>query len=290
VRFSPNTYKVRFRGRLVELPWNTDTEYEMGNMGHRPRTKGGYFPVNPVDSAQDIRSEMLTVDGEMGVKVEKHHHEVALPARARHEVRHADLQAADDMQKYKYVIHNVAHAYGKSATFMPKPVLATTAPACTCTSRSGRTASRSLPATSMPDLSRDLPVLHRRHHEARQGAERLHQPVDELLQASGPGLRGTGSARLFGAQPLGVLPYPVHESAEGKRVEVRFPDPTANPYLAFSAMLMAGLDGIKNKIHPGDAMDKDLYDLPPEELADIPTVCGSLREALEAAARRSTSS
>jgi glutamine synthetase len=170
------------------------------------------------------------------------------------------------MQIYKYVVHQVAQAYGKTATFMPKPIKGDNG--------SGMHTHQSIwkgkplfAGDGYAGLSEMCLYLHRRRHQARQGAERLHQPDDQQLQAPGPGLRGAGAARLLGAQPLGLVPHsPTARSAEGKRVEVRFPDPMANPYLAYAAMLMAGLDGIENKIHPGPAMDKNLYDLPPEEL------------------------
>ena len=185
------------------------------------------------------------------------------------------------MQIYKYVIHNVAQAYGKTATFMPKPIFGDNG--------SGMHTHQSIWKEGKPlfagdryaDLSDTALLLHRRHPEARQGAQRLHQPDDQLLQAAGARLRGAGAARLFLAQPLGVLPHSARHRPKAKRVEVRFPDPAANPYLAFAAMLMAGLDGIENKINPGDPIDKNLYDLPPEELEKVPTVCGSLREACE---------
>ena len=188
---------------------------------------------------------------------------------------------ADHLQIYKYCIHNVAQSYGKTATFMPKPIYGDNGSGMHVHQSIWKGGKPVFAGNKYADLSRGVPLVHRRHHQARQGAQRLHQPLDQLLQAAGAGLRGAGAARLFGAQPLGLLPHPVDASnPKAKRVEVRFPDPAANPYLAFAAMLMAGLDGIQNKIDPGQAMDKDLYDLPPQELKKIPTVCGSLREAL----------
>ena len=188
----------------------------MGNLGHRPRTKGGYFPVPPIDSCQDIRSEMLSVMAEMGVVVEKHHHEVAA---AQHElgIKFGPMvQMADHMQIYKYVIHNVAQAYGKTATFMPKPIFGDNGSGMHVppVDLEGRQADVRRQQVRRP--LGDLPVLHRRHPEARQGAQRLHQPDDQLLQASGAGLRGARAARLLGAQPLGVVPHPARDEPEGQ--------------------------------------------------------------------------
>ena len=213
---------------------------------------------------------MLSVMGDMGVKVEKHHHEVA---PAQHELginSTRSCKTADNMQIYKYVVHNVAHAYGKTATFMPKPIKGDNG--------SGMHVHQSLWKGGRPTLRRqrlcrsvgDGALLHRRHHQACQGAQRLHQPDDQQLQAPDPRLRGAGAAGLFLAQPLGVLPHPLYREPQGQAGRGAFPDPAANPYLAFAAMLMAGLDGIQNKIHPGDPMDKNLYDLPPEELTESP--------------------
>ena len=169
------------------------------------------------------------------------------------------------MQIYKYCIQNVAQSTARRRPSCRSRSMATTARACIATNRSGKAASRSSPARNMP-ICRRLPVIHRRHHQARQGDQRLHQPDDQQLQAAGPGLRGAGAARLLGAQPLGLMPHSYTTNPKAKRVEVRFPDPLANPYLGFAAMLMAGIDGIKNKLDPGEPIDKDLYDLPPKEL------------------------
>ncbi len=281
VRFASDPYNTGFVLDSTELPTNTDTEYEMGNMGHRPRTKGGYFPVNPVDSAQDIRSEMLSVMAEMGVTTEKHHHEVGA---AQHElgIKFDTLtKIADHLQIYKYVIHNVAHAYGKSVTFMPKPVYGDNGTGMHCHQSIWKDGKPLFAGNQYADLSEDCLfyiggiIKHARALNAFTNAstnsyKRLVPGFEAPVLLAYSSRNRSASCRIpFGSSP------------NSKRVEVRFPDPTANPYLAFSAMLMAGLDGIQNKIHPGDPMDKDLYELPPEELKDVPTVCGSLREALE---------
>ena len=281
VRFASGPYNTGFVLDSAELPSNTDTEYEMGNMGHRPRTKGGYFPVNPVDSAQDIRSEMLSVMAEMGVTTEKHHHEVGA---AQHElgIKFETLtKIADHLQLYKYVIHNVANAYGKTVTFMPKPVYGDNGTGMHCHQSIWKDGKPLFAGNQYADLSEDCLfyiggiIKHARALNAFTNAstnsyKRLVPGFEAPVLLAYSSRNRSASCRIpFGSSP------------NSKRVEVRFPDPTANPYLAFSAMLMAGLDGIQNKIHPGDPMDKDLYELPPEELKDVPTVCGSLREALE---------
>ena len=266
----------------VEGPYNSARAYEEGNLGHRPGVKGGYFPVPPVDSGQDIRSEMLSVMEEMGVPVEKHHHEVA-PSQHELGVMFGTLiETADNMQLYKYAVQNVAHAYGVSATFMPKPISGDNG--------SGMHVHQSLWMDGKPlfagngyaDLSEM--ALHYiggiiKHAKSLNA---FTNPSTNSYKRLIPGYEAPVLLAYSSRNRSASCRIPFVNSPKGKRVEVRFPDATANPYLAFSAMLMAGLDGIRNKIHPGEAMDKDLYDLPAEELKEIPTVCGSLREALEA--------
>ena len=281
VRFSAEPYNTGFRVDSSELPTNSDTVYEMGNLGHRPRTKGGYFPVPPVDSCQDIRSEMLSVMAEMGVVVEKHHHEVA---SAQHElgVKFGPMiQMADGLQIYKYVVHNVAQAYGKTATFMPKPVFGDNG--------SGMHVHQSIWKGDSPmfagNLYADLSemCLHYiggilKHAKAINA---FANPSTNSYKRLVPGYEAPVLLAYSARNRSASCRIPHVSSPKAKRIEVRFPDPTANPYLSFAAMLMAGLDGITNKIDPGPAMDKNLYDLPPAELANIPTVAGSLREALK---------
>ncbi|MGB7214100.1 MAG: type I glutamate--ammonia ligase, partial [Gammaproteobacteria bacterium] len=281
VRFSTDPYNTGFRIDSTELPTNSGTAYEMGNLAHRPRTKGGYFPVPPVDSAQDIRSEMLTVMAEMGVTVEKHHHEVAA---AQHELgtKFAPMvTAADHLQIYKYAIQNVAQAYGKTATFMPKPVFGDNG--------SGMHVHQSIWKNGVPmfagDKYSDLSEMCLyyiggilKHAKALNA---FTNPSTNSYKRLVPGYEAPVLLAYSARNRSASCRIPYTTSPKAKRIEVRFPDPTANPYLAFTAMLMAGLDGIQNKIHPGDPMDKNLYDLPPAELANIPTVAGSLREALE---------
>jgi len=281
VKFNADPYNTGFQLDSVELPTNTDAEYETGNLGHRPRTKGGYFPVNPIDSAQDIRSEMLTVMAEMGVSTEKHHHEVGA---AQHELSmlfNTLTRKADEVQLYKYVVHNVAHAYGKSATFMPKPVFGDNG--------TGMHVHQSLWGDGKPLMAGDdYAGLSELALFYIGGVIKHAKALNAFTNASTnsykrlvPGYEAPVLLAYSARNRSASCRIPFSGSPKGKRVEIRFPDPTANPYLAFAAMLMAGLDGIKNKIHPGEAMDKDLYDLPPEELEGIPTVCASLREAID---------
>ena len=281
VKFNSDPYNTGFQLDSVELPDNTGTEYEMGNLGHRPRTKGGYFPVNPIDSAQDIRSEMLSVMAEMGVVTEKHHHEVGA---AQHElgIKFDTLtKIADHLQIYKYVIHNVAHAYGKSATFMPKPVYGDNGTGMHCHQSIWKGGKPLFAGNKYADLSDECLFYIGGIIKHAKALNAFTNPSTNSYKRLVPGYEAPVLLAYSARNRSASCRIPYSPSPNGKRVEVRFPDPTANPYLAFSAMLMAGLDGIQNKIHPGDPMDKDLYDLPPEELQGIPTVCGSLREALD---------
>ncbi len=280
VRFATEPYNTGFEVDSIEFPSNTDTTYEGGNLGHRIRTKAGYFPVPPQDSAQDMRSEMLSAMASMGANTEKHHHEVAA---AQHELglKFGPLTTmADHLQIYKYCIHQVAQSYGKTATFMPKPVYGDNG--------SGMHVHQSIWKGGQPlfagkkysDLSDECLyyiggiIRHARTLNA------FTNPSTNSYKRLVPGFEAPVLLAYSARNRSASCRIPYTANPKAKRVEVRFPDPAANPYLAFSAMLMAGLDGILNKIDPGSAMDKDLYDLPPKELKKIPTVCGSLREAL----------
>jgi len=282
VRFSTEPYNTGFSLDSVELPDNSAADYEAGNMGHRPRTKGGYFPVNPVDSAQDLRSEMLTVMREMGIEVEKHHHEVAA---AQHELglKFDKLTTiADKLQLYKYVVHNVAHAFGKTATFMPKPVYGDNGTGMHCHQSIWKDGKPLFAGDKYADLSQECLYYIGGIIKHARAINAMTNPSTNSYKRLIPGFEAPVLLAYSARNRSASCRLPFATSANGKRVEVRFPDPTANPYLAFTAMLMAGLDGIENKIDPGEPMDKDLYELPPEELKNVPQVCGSLREALEA--------
>lgn len=282
VRFSSSPYNTGFKLDSIELPTNTDREYETGNLGHRPRTKGGYFPVNPIDAEQDLRGEMLTVMAEMGVVVEKHHHEVAA---AQHElgIKFAKLTtAADHLQIYKYVIHNVAQAFGKTATFMPKPVFGDNGSGMHCHQSIWRDGKPLFAGNKYADLSQECLWYIGGILKHAKALNAFTNPSTNSYKRLVPGYEAPVLLAYSARNRSASIRIPHGTSPKSKRIEVRFPDPTANPYLAFAAMLMAGLDGIENKIDPGAAMDKNLYDLPPAELAEIPTVAGSLRECLVA--------
>ncbi len=210
VRFSNSINKVSYEVDATDASWNTDTEYEMGNMGHRPGVKGGYFPVNPTDEAQDLRSEMLSTMKRLGMKVDKHHHEVASCQHELGLIFDSLTKQADELQKYKYVIHNVAHAYGKTATFMPKPIAGDN-------------------GTGMHRPEPGSAVLYRRHPETRQIAERVHQPGNQQLQTPDPGFRSAGAARLFGPQPLGLCAYSVDRKPQGKTRRSALPRSGSKP-------------------------------------------------------------
>src|SRR6266567_4625108 len=251
-----------------------------GNMGHRPGVKGGYFPVQPVDSMNDLRAEMMSVCTDMGLIMEIHHHEVA-PAQNELGFRFDTLvKTADNVQKYKYTLHNVAHSYGKSVTFMPKPLYGDNG--------SGMHTHQSIWKDNKPlfagsgyaDLSETALYYIGGIIKHAKALNAFCNASTNSYKRVIPGFEAPVLLAYSSRNRSASCRIPYASSPKGKRVEVRFPDPSANPYLAFAAMLMAGIDGIQNKIHPGDPMDKNLYDLPPEELTDIPVVCGSLREAL----------
>jgi glutamine synthetase len=263
-----------------EGPQASLKDYPEGNMGHRPVVKGGYFPVPPVDSQSDLRAEMLSVMFDMGLEVEKHHHEVAPSQNELGFVFSTMVRTADNMQIYKYVVHNVAHQYGKTATFMPKPIKGDNG--------SGMHTHQSLWKNERPlfagngyaDLSETALYYIGGIIRHAKAINAFTNPTTNSYKRLIPGFEAPVLLAYSARNRSASCRIPIVTSPKAKRVEVRYPDPAANPYLAFAAMMLAGLDGIQNKIHPGDPMDKNLYDLPPEELKDIPTVCGSLREAL----------
>lgn len=282
VRFETGYNTSYFQIDDIELPTNSGKEYEGGNLGHRPRAKGGYFPVAPVDSAVDIRAEMVSTMLEMGLPCDKHHHEVAA---AQHELGLTFgtlVETADRMQIYKYVVHQVAHAYGKSATFMPKPIKDDNG--------SGMHTHMSIWDGKKPLFAGDgyaglsdmcLYFIGGVIKHAR-ALNAFTNPSTNSYKRLVPGFEAPVLLAYSSRNRSASCRIPYGTGTKAKRVEFRFPDALANPYLAYAALLMAGLDGIQNKIHPGEAMDKNLYDLPPAELVNVPTVCGSLREALVA--------
>ena len=282
VRINVDMNHVGYRVDSIESPANSGREYEGGNMGHRPGVKGGYFPDAPIDSLVDVRAEMLSVMRQMGVPVEKHHHEVA-PAQHELGVKFSTLtDCGDNMMLYKHVVHNVAHAYGKTATFMPKPIYGDNGSGMHCHQSLFKGGKPLFAGDGYAGLS-DLALYYIggiiKHARALNA---LTNPGTNSYKRLVPGYEAPVLLAYSSRNRSASCRIPYALSPKAKRVEVRFPDPSANPYLAFAALLMAGIDGIQNKIHPGDAMDMNLYELPEEQLATVPTVCGSLREALEA--------
>ena len=281
VKFSNEMNKVSLEVDALDAAWNTDTDYEMGNTGHRPGVKGGYFPVNPIDDGQDIRSEMLSTMKRLGMKVDKHHHEVASCQHELGLIFNSLTKQGDELQKYKYVIHNVAQAYGKSATFMPKPVAGDNGTGMHVNMSIWKGGKPLFAGDKYADLSQEALYYIGGILKHAKSLNAFTNPSTNSYKRLIPGFEAPVLRAYSARNRSGCVRIPWTESPKAKRVEARFPDPSSNPYLCFSALLMAGLDGIKNKINPGEAMDKNLYDLPAEELADIPTVCGSLREAIE---------
>jgi len=266
-----------------EACWNSNTEYEEGNTGHRPGLKGGYFPVAPVDSSQDIRSAMCMLMDQMGLVVEAHHHEVATAGQNEIACRfNTIVEKADEIQIYKYVVHNVAHEFGKTATFMPKPLVGDNGSGMHCHMSLAKGGENLFAGDKYGGLS-EMALFYIggiiKHAKALNAFTNASTNSYKRLV---PGFEAPVMLAYSARNRSASIRIPVVPSPKARRIEVRFPDPTANPYLSFAALLMAGLDGIKNKIHPGDAMDKDLYDLPAEEAAQIPTVAESLNEALDA--------
>lgn len=283
VQYKASPYSSFYHLGDDELPYTSGLTLAEGNKGHRPRMKGGYFPCAPVDSTVDIRSEMLRAMAQMGVDVEKHHHEVA-SAQSELGIKFGSLtKSGDSTQIYKYAVRNVAHAFGKSATFMPKPVYGDNGSGMHVHQsiwKDGKPVFAGKEYAGLSDtclyyiggILKHAKALNAFTNPTTNSYKRLVPGYEAPVLLAYSQRNRSASCRI----PM------VGDNPKAKRVEVRFPDPTANPYLAFAAMLMAGIDGIKNKIHPGDAMDENLYELPEKKLAKIPTVCRTLRDAIEA--------
>ncbi|SQD79540.1 glutamate--ammonia ligase [Moritella yayanosii] len=286
--FDDVKYKTDMSGSMYkidaeEASWNSDKEYEGGNMGHRPSVKGGYFPVSPVDSAQDIRSAMCLIMEEMGLTIEAHHHEVATAGQNEIAALYNSIvEKADEVQITKYVIHNVAHAYGKTATFMPKPLVGDNGSGMHCHQSLQKNGENIFAGDLYGGLSEIALYYIGGIIKHAKAINAFANPTTNSYKRLVPGFEAPVMLAYSARNRSASIRIPIVPSPKATRIEVRFPDPAANPYLAFSAMLMAGIDGIKNRIHPGDAMDKDLYDLPAEEAAEIPQVASSLQEALSA--------
>ncbi len=285
--FDAVTWNVDMAGCSVkikseEAPWSTGIDFEAGNLAHRPPVKGGYFPVPPVDSLQDIRSEMCLLLEQQGVEVEVHHHEVAAPGQCEIGTKFSTLvKRADWLQIMKYTIWNVAASYGKTATFMPKPVVGDNGSGMHVHQSVWKDGANLFAGNGYGGLS-DFAlyyiggiIKHARSLNA------ITNPGTNSYKRLVPGFEAPVKLAYSARNRSASIRIPYVNNAKGRRIEVRFPDPTANPYLSFAAMLMAGLDGVQNKIHPGEPIDKDLYHLPPEEAKKVPNVCASLEQALD---------
>ncbi len=265
-----------------EAAWNSGTEYEEGNTGHRPGVKGGYFPTAPVDSSQDLRSAMCLVMEDMGLVVEAHHHEVATCGQNEIACRFNTLvKKADEVQIYKYVVHNVAHAYGKTATFMPKPIVGDNGTGMHVHMSLAKDGVNLFAGDKYGGLSETALYYIGGIIKHAKALNAFTNPSTNSYKRLVPHFEAPVMLAYSARNRSASIRIPLVPSPKAMRIEARFPDPAANPYLAFSALLMAGIDGIKNKTHPGDAMDKDLYDLPAEEAASIPQVATSLEDALQ---------
>ena len=285
VRWKTNMSGMSYEVDSDEAEWNSEKVYEDGNIGHRPGLKGGYFPVPPVDSLNDLRAAMCLAMEEMGVEVEVHHHEVATAGQCEIGTRFDTLVTrADKTQILKYCVHNVAHIYGKTATFMPKPLVGDNGNGMHVHMSLAKDGQNLFSGDEYGGLSETALYYIGGIIKHARALNAFTNSSTNSYKRLVPGFEAPVMLAYSARNRSASIRIPFVPSPKGRRIEVRFPDPTANSYLAFAAMLMAGLDGIQNKIHPGEAMDKDLYDLPAEEAAAIPQVCHSFDQALEALA------
>src|SRR3989344_1716976 len=272
-----------FEIQAEEGAWNTGTKYEHGNTGYRPTVKGGYFPVPPVDSGQDMRSEMRLILESMGIPLEVHHHGGANAGQMEIGTKFATLtQRADWLQLQKYIITNVAHAYGKTATFMPKPLVGDNGSGMHVHQSIWKDGKNLFAGDGYAGLSEFALYYIGGIIKHARALNAITNPGTNSYKRLVPGFEAPVKLAYSAKNRSASIRIPYVSNPKGRRIEARFPDPSANPYLAFSALMMAGLDGVENKIHPGEAATKDLYHLPPEEDKLVPTVCHSLDQALEA--------
>ena len=264
-----------------EAAWSTAEKFDGGNAGHRPMVKGGYFPVPPVDSFNDMRAQMCLLLEACGVPVEVHHHEVATAGQNEiGTVFNTLVRRADQTQILKYIVHNVAHQYGKTATFMPKPIVGDNGSGMHVHQSIWKDGKNLFAGDHYAGLSETALFYIGGIIKHAKALNAITNPGTNSYKRLVPHYEAPVKLAYSAKNRSASIRVPFVQSTKARRIETRFPDPIANPYLCFAALLMAGLDGIQNKIHPGDAADKNLYDLPPEEDAKIPTVCASLDEAL----------
>jgi glutamine synthetase len=283
VRWSVNMSGCMVKIDSEEAEWNSEKVYQDGNIGHRPGVKGGYFPVPPVDSLHDLRGAMCLALEEMGVPVEVHHHEVATAGQCEIGTKFDTLTRRADMnQILKYVVQNVAHGYGKTATFMPKPIVGDNGSGMHVHQSLAKGGKNIFTGNKYGGLSQQALYYIGGIFKHARAINAFTNPSTNSYKRLVPGFEAPVMLAYSARNRSASVRIPYESNPKGRRIEVRFPDPMCNPYLGFSAMMMAGLDGILNKIDPGEAMDKDLYDLPREEAKKIPTVCSSLDQALEA--------
>ncbi|VAW87808.1 Glutamine synthetase type I [hydrothermal vent metagenome] len=266
-----------------EASWSSERVFEGGNIGHRPGVKGGYFPVPPVDSLHDMRAAMCLAMEEMGVPVEVHHHEVATAGQCEIGTRfNTLLRKADEVQIIKYVVQNIAHAYGKTATFMPKPLVGDNGSGMHVHMSLAKKGKNIFSGNKYGGLSQDALYYIGGIFKHARALNAFTNSGTNSYKRLVPGFEAPVMLAYSARNRSASVRIPYVTNPKGRRVEVRFPDSSGNPYLTFAALMMAGLDGIKNKIDPGEPMDKDLYDLPAEEEKKIATVSSSLEMSLEA--------
>ena len=283
VKWGSNISGSFYKINSEEGAWSSGSDYSDGNMGHRPGVKGGYFPVPPVDSLHDLRTAMCSAMEQMGLDIEVHHHEVATAGQCEIGVKFNTLvKKADEVQILKYCVHNVAHAYGKTATFMPKPLVGDNGSGMHCHQSFWKNGENAFAGNGYAGLSETALYYIGGIIKHAKALNAFANASTNSYKRLIPGFEAPVMLAYSARNRSAALRIPYVDSPKGKRVELRFGDPTANPYLMFASMLMAGIDGVINKIHPGEPAEKDLYDLSPEEGALIPQVAGSLREALEA--------
>lgn len=281
VRWETNMHGCFYTVDSAEAHWNSGKVVDGGNIGHRPPVKGGYFPVPPVDSSQDIRSAISLTLESLGMVVEAHHHEVATANQCEVTTRFDTLvKKADQLQLLKYVVHNVAHNFGKTATFMPKPIIGDNGSGLHCNLSLAKGEHNLFAGEAYANLSEMALYFIGGVIQHARALNALTNPATNSYRRLVPGFEAPILLAYSSRNRSAAIRIPYAYNREGARIEVRFPDCMANPYLAFSAIMMAGLDGIQRKLYPGQAIDKDLYDLPKSELIDIPKVAGSLDEAL----------